>query len=192
MNRDEAWAILCEYTKGEPLRKHGLAVEAAMRAYARKFGEDEEMFGIVGLLHDFDYEMHPNAVEHPKKGAPILREKGVPEEIVHAVLCHAFYLEDLGVQRENNMDRAIFAVDELTGFITAVALVKPGKSIDEVDVKSVRKKMKEKGFARAVRREDITDGADVLGVDLDQHIAFCIEALKPVAAQLGIAGTAAV
>jgi putative nucleotidyltransferase with HDIG domain len=191
MNRDEAWNILCEYTKGEALRKHGLAVEAAMRAYARKFGEDEEMYGCVGLLHDFDYEMHPNAEEHPRKGAPILREKGVPEEIVHAVLCHAFYLDDLGVQRENNMDRAIFAVDELTGFITAVALVKPGKSIDEVDVRSVRKKMKDKGFARAVRREDITDGAEVLGVDLDEHIAFCIEALKPVAADLGIAGTPA-
>ncbi len=188
MNRDEAWEILCEYTKGEALRKHGLAVEAAMRAYARKYGEDEEMWGCVGLLHDFDYEMHPNAEEHPKKGAPILREKGVPEEIVHAVLCHAFYLGDLGVQRENNMDRAIFAVDELTGFITAVALVKPNKSIDEVDVRSVRKKMKDKGFARAVRREDITDGAEVLGVDLDEHIAFCIEALKPVAADLGIAG----
>jgi putative nucleotidyltransferase with HDIG domain len=191
MNRNEAWAILCEYTKGEALRKHGLAVEAAMRAYARKYGEDEEMWGCVGLLHDFDFEMHPNAEEHPKKGAPILREKGVPEEIVHAVLCHAFYLDDLGVQRENNMDRAIFAVDELTGFITAVALVKPNKSIDEVDVRSVRKKMKDKGFARAVRREDITDGAEVLGVDLDEHIAFCIEALKPVAADLGIAGAVA-
>ena len=191
MNRDEAWAILCEYTKGEALRKHGLAVEAAMRAYARKYGEDEEMWGCVGLLHDFDYEMHPNAEEHPKKGAPILREKGVPEEIVHAVLCHAFYLNDLGVQRENNMDRAIFAVDELAGLITAVALVKPGKSIDEVDVRSVRKKMKDKGFARNVRREDITDGAEVLGVDLDEHIAFVIDSLKPVAADLGIAGVSA-
>ena len=188
MNRDEAWAILCEYTKGEALRKHGLAVEAAMRAYARKFGEDEETWGCVGLLHDFDYEMHPNAEEHPKKGAPILREKGVPAEIVHAVLCHAFYLDDLGVQRENNMDRAIFAVDELAGFITAVALVKPNKSIDEVDVRSVRKKMKDKGFARNVRREDINDGAEVLGVDLDEHIAFVIEALKPVAGTLGIGG----
>lgn len=162
-----------------------------MRAYARKFGEDEETWGIVGLLHDFDYEMHPNAEEHPKKGAPILREKGVPEEIVHAVLCHAFYLDDLGVTRENNIDRAIFAVDELAGFITAVALVKPNKSIDEVDVRSVRKKMKDKGFARNVRREDITDGAEVLGVDLDEHIAFVIESLKPVAAELGIGGTTA-
>jgi putative nucleotidyltransferase with HDIG domain len=190
MNRDEAWEILCEYTKAEALRKHGLAVEAAMRAYARKYGGDEEMWGCVGLLHDFDYEMHPNAEEHPKKGAPILRERGVPEEIVHAVLCHAFYLEDLGVVRENNMDRVIFAVDELSGFIIAVALVRPSKSIGEVDVAAVKKKMKDKGFARAVRREDITDGAVVLGVDLDEHIAFVIEALKPVAGTLGIGGTA--
>jgi putative nucleotidyltransferase with HDIG domain len=191
MNRDKAWEILCEYTKTEGMRKHGLAVEAAMRAYARKYGEDEETWGCVGLLHDFDYEMHPNAEEHPKKGAPILREKGVPEEIVHAVLCHAFYLEDLGVTRENNMDRAIFAVDELAGFITAVALVRPSKSIAEVDVAAVKKKMKDKGFARSVRREDITDGAEVLGVDLDEHIAFVIEALKPVAGELGIAGAPA-
>lgn len=188
MKRDEAWEILCEYTKAEPLRKHGLAVEAAMRAYARKYGEDEEIWGCVGLLHDFDYEIHPNAEEHPKKGAPILRERRVPEEIVHAVLCHAFYLEDLGVVRENNMDRAIFAVDELAGFITAVALVRPGKSIAEVDVAAVKKKMKDKGFARAVRREDITDGAAALGVDLDEHIAFVIEALKSVAETLGIGG----
>ncbi|MEO6196999.1 MAG: HDIG domain-containing metalloprotein, partial [Dehalococcoidia bacterium] len=132
MNREEAWEILCEYTKGEPLRKHGLAVEAAMRAYARKLGEDEETWGIVGLLHDFDFEMHPTADDHPAKGVPFLRERGVPEEIVHAVLCHAPYLEALGVVRENDMDRAIYAVDELTGFITAVALVRPGKSIDEV------------------------------------------------------------
>ena len=190
MNRDEAWEILCQYTKGEALRKHGLAVEAAMRAYARRYGEDEDTWGIVGLLHDFDYEMHPNAQQHPKEGAPILREHRVPEEIVHAVLCHAFYLEDLGVQRENNMDRAIYAVDELAGFITAVALVRPSKSIEEVDVAAVKKKMKDKGFARAIRREDITDGAAVLGVDLDGHIAFVIEALKPVAAELGIAGAA--
>ena len=187
MKRDEAWDILCEYTKTEPLRKHGLAVEAAMRAYARKYGEDEEQWACVGLLHDFDYEMHPNADEHPVKGAAILRERGVPEEIVHAILCHAPYL---GTERHNMMDRAIFAVDELTGFVTAVALVRPSKSIAEVDVAAVRKKMKDKGFARAVRREDITDGAEVLGVDLDEHIAFVIEALRPVAKELGIAGTA--
>jgi predicted hydrolase (HD superfamily) len=188
MNRAEAWDILCEYTKGEPLRKHGLAVEAAMRAYARKYAGDEEQWGIVGLLHDFDFEVHPTADQHPKDGAPLLRERGVPEDIVHAVLCHAPYLEALGVQRENMMDRAIYAVDELTGFITAVALVRPSKSIHEVEVASVKKKMKDKGFARTVNRDDITRGAEVLGVDLDEHIAFCIEALKPVAAELGIAG----
>ncbi len=190
MNRDEAWQILCEYTKGEPLRKHGLAVEAAMRAYARKLGGDVETWGIVGLLHDFDFEMHPTAAEHPAKGAPILRERGVPEEIVHAVLCHAPYLEELGVQRENDMDRAIFAVDELAGFVIAVTLVRPNKSIDEVDVRAVRKKMKDKGFARTANREDITGGAEVLGVDLDEHIAFVIESLKPVAGELGIGGVA--
>jgi putative nucleotidyltransferase with HDIG domain len=189
LNRNEAWEILCEYTKGEALRKHGLAVEAGMRAYARKLGGDEETWGCVGLLHDFDFERHPTAEEHPAKGAPILRERGVPEEIVHAVLCHAPYLEALGVQRENDMDRAIYAVDELTGFITAVALVRPTKSIHEVEVSSVKKKMKDKGFARTVNREDITGGAEVLGVDLDEHIAFCIEALKPVAGELGIAGS---
>lgn len=188
MDRAKAWEILCEYTKGEALRKHGLAVEAAMRAYARKYGEDEEKWACVGLLHDFDFEMHPTAEEHPKLGEPILREHGVPEDIIHAIQCHAPYLEALGVERENMMDRAIFAVDELTGFVTAVALVRPNKSLAEVDVKAVRKKMKDKGFARTVRREDITDGADVLGVDLDEHIAFVIESLKPVAGELGIAG----
>ena len=187
MNRSEAWDILCEHTKTEPLRKHALAVEAAMKAYARKLGGDEEKWGIVGLLHDFDFEMHPNADEHPVKGAVILRERGVPEDIVHAVLCHAPYLED--VTPENDMDRAIFAVDELTGFVIAVALVRPNKTIHEVDVAAVKKKMKDKGFARTVRREDITGGAERLGVDLDEHIAFVIDALKPVAADLGIAGT---
>ena len=185
MDRQAAWEILCEYTKTEPLRKHALAVEAAMRAYARKFDGEEEQWGIVGLLHDFDYEMHPNADEHPVKGAEILRQRGVPEEIVYAVLCHADYL---GLERKTPMDRAIYAVDELTGFVIAVALVRPSKSIDEVDVAAVRKKMKDKGFARAVNREDIVKGAEQLGVDLDEHIAFTIEALKPVAKELGIAG----
>ncbi len=185
MDRDEAWDILCEYTKTEPLRRHALAVEAAMRAYARKCGGDEERWAAVGLLHDFDFEMHPNPGEHPVKGAEILRERGVPEDIIYAVLCHADYL---GLDRKTTMDRAIYAVDELTGFVTAVALVRPSKSIDEVDVAAVRKKMKDKGFARAVNREDITKGAEQLGVDLDEHIAFVIESLKPVAAELGIAG----
>jgi len=188
MNRDEAWDILSEYTKTEPLRRHALAVEAAMRAYARKYGGDEERWAAVGLLHDFDFEMHPNPEEHPVKGAEILRARGVPEEIVYAVLCHADYL---GLERKTPMDRAIYAVDELTGFVTAVALVRPSKSIDEVDVAAVRKKMKDKGFARAVNREDITKGAEQLGVDLDEHIALVIEALRPVATQLGIAGTSA-
>jgi putative nucleotidyltransferase with HDIG domain len=188
MNRDDAWNILCEYTKTEPLRKHALAVEAAMRAYARKFEGDEERWAMVGLLHDFDFEMHPNADEHPAKGAEILRERGVPEDIVYAVLCHADYL---GLDRKTPMDRAIYAVDELTGFVTAVALVRPNKSLAEVDVKAVRKKMKDKGFARAINREDITKGADQLGVELDEHIAFVIDSLKPVASDLGIAGSTA-
>ena len=187
MNREDAWNILCEYTKTEPLRKHALAVEAAMRAYAGKFGGDEERWAMVGLLHDFDFEMHPNAEEHPVKGAQILRERDVPEDIVYAVLCHADYL---GLDRKTPMDRAIYAVDELTGFVTAVALVRPNKSLAEVDVAAVRTKMKDKGFARAINREDITKGADQLGVDLDEHIAFVIESLKPVAPQLGIAGVA--
>jgi putative nucleotidyltransferase with HDIG domain len=187
MDREDAWSILCEYTKTEPLRKHALAVEAAMRAYARKFGGDEERWAIVGLLHDFDFEEHPTAEEHPVKGAEILRGRGVPEDIVYAVLCHADYL---GLERKTPMDRAIYAVDELTGFITAVALVRPSKSIEEVDVAAVRKKMKDKGFARNVNREDVTKGAEQLGVELDEHIDFVIESLKPVAAQLGIAGSA--
>ena len=156
-----------------------------MRAYARRYGEDEEKWGNVGLLHDFDYEVHPNADEHPVKGAEILRQRGVPEDIVYAVLCHADYL---GLDRKTPMDRAIYAVDELTGFVIAVALVRPSKSIDEVDVAAVRKKMKDKGFARAVNREDILKGAEQLGADLDEHIAFVIEALKPAAKELGIAG----
>ena len=181
MNREDAWNILCEYTKTEALRKHALAVEAAMRAYAGKFDGDEERWAMVGLLHDFDFEIHPNADEHPVKGAEILREREVPEDIVYAVLCHADYL---GLDRKTPMDRAIYAVDELTGFITAVALVRPSKSLAEVDVAAVRKKMKDKGFARAINREDITKGADQLGVELDEHIAFVIESLKPVAPQI--------
>ena len=137
MNRDEAWQIICEHTKTEPLRKHALAVEAAMRAYARKHDGDQEQWGIVGLLHDFDFEMHPNPEEHPVKGAEILRARGVPDEIVYAVLCHADYL---GLERKTPMDRAIYAVDELTGFVIAVALVRPNKSLDEVDVAAVRRR----------------------------------------------------
>jgi putative nucleotidyltransferase with HDIG domain len=185
-DRQAAWDLLCEHTKTDPLRKHGLAVEAAMRAYARKYGGDEEQWGIVGLLHDFDYESHPNPEEHPVKGAEIMRGRGWPEEIIYAVLCHADYLE---LERKTPMDRAIYAVDELTGLIIAVALVRPNKSIHEVDVRAVRKKMKDKSFARAVNRDDIDKGAAQLGVDLDEHIGFVIEALKPVSNELGIAGT---
>ena len=184
-DRQAAWDLLCEYTKTEPLRKHALAVEAAMRAYARKLGGDQKQWAVVGLLHDFDYEAHPNLEEHPLKGAEIMRQRGWPEEIIYAVLCHA---DHLSLDRKTPMDRAIYAVDELTGLIIAVALVRPNKSIHEVDMKAVRKKMKDKSFARAVNREDVVKGAEQLGVDLDEHIAFVIEALKPVAAELGIAG----
>lgn len=180
--RDDAWNLLCEFTKGEGLRRHGLAVEAVMRAYARKYGGDEETWGIVGLLHDFDYEIHPTAEEHPMLGSPILRERGYPEEIVYAIQCHANYL---GLDRRTKMDQAIFAVDELTGMIHATALVKPGKSLDEVEVRSVRKKMKDKAFAKSILREDIMEGAAGMGLELDEHIAFTIEAMKPIARDMG-------
>jgi len=183
MNREDAWALLCEYTQSAGLRKHALAVEAAMRAYARKLGEDEEKWAIVGLLHDFDYEIHPTVDQHPQEGAKILRERGYPEDIVYAVLCHA---DHLNLERRSAMDKAIYAVDELTGLITAVALVKPNKSLAEVDARSVRKKMKDKSFARSVNREDVIKGAEILDVDLDEHIAFVIEAMQGVAQELGL------
>jgi putative nucleotidyltransferase with HDIG domain len=185
MNRDAAWSLLTEYTLSENLRKHGLAVEACLRAYARKFGEDENKWAMVGLIHDFDYEKYPSLDDHPFKGHAILKERGWPEDICRAVLSHANHG---GVPRETPLEKALFACDELAGFITAVALVKPGKSLAEVDAKSVRKKMKDKAFARSVSRDDIVNGARDLGVDLDEHIAFCIEALKPVATELGLAG----
>ncbi len=183
MNRDEAWKLLKEYTKSESLIKHALAVEAAMRAYARKFGEDEEKWGITGLLHDFDYEKYPDMKEHALKGAEILAEKGYPEDVVHAVKAHNEYH---GVPRESLLDKTLFAVDELCGFITAVTLVRPSKKLEEVKVKSVKKKLKDKSFARQVNRDEIRQGAEELGVDLDEHIAFVIEALKPVAHELGL------
>ena len=188
MNRTDAWCLLTEFTQSESLRKHALAVEACMRAYARKFAGDEEQWGLVGLLHDFDYEKYPSAQDHPFKGSEILKERGYPEEFRRAILSHADYS---GVSRESPMEKALFACDELAGFITATALVKPGKSLAEVDAKSVRKRMKDKAFARAVSREDIVNGAAGLGVDLDEHIAFCIEAMKSVAGELGLAGSAA-
>ena len=184
-DRAAAWNLLCEYTQSESLRKHMLAVEACMRAYARKFGEDDEKWGITGLLHDFDYEKYPTPQEHPFVGNRILEERGWPEEIRRAILSHADYS---GVKRESRMEHALFACDELAGFITATALVKPGKSLAEVEAKSVRKKMKDKAFARSVSREDIVNGAAELGVDLEEHIAFCIEAMKGIAGKLGLAG----
>jgi putative nucleotidyltransferase with HDIG domain len=186
-DRTAAWSLLTEFTQSESLRKHALAVEACMRAYARKFGVDEELWGVVGLIHDFDYEKYPTAQEHPFKGNEILHDRGYSHEIRRAILSHADYS---GVPRETAMEKTLFACDELAGFITAVALVKPGKSLAEVDARSVRKKMKDKAFARSVSRDDIVNGAKDLGVDLDEHIAFCIEAMKRIAAELGLAGAA--
>ncbi len=162
-----------------------LAVEACMAAYARKYGEDEEKWAVTALLHDFDWEVHPQAPDHPMKGEPILAERGVSEEIRRAILSHANYS---GVPRESLLEKSLFACDELAGFLTACAYVKPGRSIAEVEVKSVRKKLKDKAFARAVNRDDVINGAAEMGLDLDEHIAFCIEAMKERAASLGLAG----
>jgi predicted hydrolase (HD superfamily) len=185
--REQAWELLTEFTQSESLRRHGLAVEACMRAYALKFhpgsAPEEELWGIVGLLHDFDYEKYPSLDDHPYKGNEILRERGYSNEIRRAIMSHAEYS---GVTRDTPMEKALFACDELAGFITACALVKPGKSLAEVEAKSVRKKMKDKAFARSVKREDIINGAADLGVDLEEHIAFCIKALKRIAEKLGL------
>ena len=186
--RDAAWGLLTEYTQSESLRKHGLAVEACLRAYARKLSGDEDLWGLVGLIHDFDYEKYPTAAEHPYKGNDILKERGYSEEIRRAIMSHAEYS---GVPRVTPMEKALFACDELAGFITACALVKPGKSLVEVEAKSVRKKMKDKAFARSVNRDDIVNGAADLGVDLEEHIAFCIEAMKEIAGELGLDGSGA-
>ena len=232
--REQAWELLTEFTQSESLRKHALAVEACMRACARKYGREahegaghdreahelraepalserseskgaaysaketgalalegkpeEDLWGIVGLIHDFDYERWPSLEDHPYKGNEILKQRGYPEVIMRAILSHAEYT---GVTRDTPMEKALFACDELAGFITAVALIKPGKSLAEVDSKSVRKRMKDKAFARKVNRDDIINGARDLGVDLDEHIAFCIEAMKPIAKELGLDGSAA-
>jgi putative nucleotidyltransferase with HDIG domain len=183
MTRDESLKLLHAYTESESLRKHAYAVEAAMRAYARRFGQDEERWGLTGLLHDFDYERWPEPPAHTREGARILRERGVDEEIVEAILSHAEWNE---IARDTPLKKTLFAVDELCGFITAVAYVRPSRSLAEVGVKAVRKKMKDKAFARAVRREDITQGAELLGLDVDEHIATCIEALKSIHAELGL------
>src|SRR5881275_152153 len=187
-DREQAWGLLTEFTQSESLRKHALAVEACMRAYARKLGGDENLWGVVGLLHDFDYEKWPSLDDHPYKGNEILKERGWPDEIRRAIMSHAEYI---GVTRDTPMEKTLFACDELAGFITACALVKPGKSLAEVEAKSVRKKMKDKAFARSVSRDDIVQGAQELGIELEEHIAFCIEAMKAVAPELGLAGTAA-
>jgi putative nucleotidyltransferase with HDIG domain len=187
-DRDAAWGLLTEFTQSESLRKHALAVEACMRAYARKSGADENLWGVVGLLHDFDYDKYPSREEHPYKGNEILKERGYSDEIRQAIMSHAEYT---GVPRVTPMEKALFACDELAGFLTACALVKPGKSLAEVEAKSVKKKMKDKAFARSVNRDDIVNGAADMGVDLEEHIAFCIDAMKGVAGELGLDGSAA-
>jgi len=190
-SRDQTLALMQEYTASDSLRKHMLAVEGAMRAYARKFGEDEERWGTAGLIHDFDYERYPNNAhspteEHPSEGVRVLRERGYPEDILTAILGHAQYTN---TPRESMMAKTLFAVDELTGLITATALVRPTKSVHEVDARSVRKKMKDKAFARGVNRDDVINGAQELGVDLDEHISFVIASMQARSADLGLAGT---
>jgi len=182
MDRQAAWDLLCEYTKNENLRKHALAVEACMRAYARKVGEDQEKWGAVGLIHDFDYEMYPNAPDHPTKGSEILKERGWSEEVRRAILGHADYT---GVPRDTTLAKTLFACDELAGFITACSLVRPDRILS-LEAKSVRKRMKDKAFARSVSREDITKGAEELGVPLDEHITFCIQAIREIAEKLDL------
>ena len=188
MNREQAWDLLCEYTKSVSLRRHALAVAACVAAYAAKSGEDEAQWSVTALLHDFDYEMHPDAPDHPMKGEPILAARGVSEEIRRAILSHANYS---GVSRDSALEKTLFACDELAGFLTACSYVKPNRSIFEVDLKSALKKLRDKAFARSVSRDDIASGARELGVELDQHIEFCIQAMKNRAEELGIAGTQA-
>jgi len=183
--RAEAWALLTEYTQNESLIKHALAVEAAMRAYARRLGGNEEEWGVVGLLHDFDYERHPTMEEHPLKGAEILRARGYPDEMIRAIVSHA---DHSGEPRDTPMKKALFAVDELTGFITAVTLVRPGKRVADVTAQSVKKKMKDKAFARAVSREEMRAGSELLGIDFDEHVATVIAAMTSAADVLGLSG----
>jgi putative nucleotidyltransferase with HDIG domain len=185
ITRAEALELLREYTKSDSLIKHALAVEAAMRWYARHYGEDEEYWGVIGLLHDFDYERWPDPPDHPEKGAEILRRHGYPEDIVRAIRSHADYLD---VPRERLVEKALYAVDELAGFITAVTLVRPNRSLAEVEARSVRKKMKDKAFAAAVNRDDIRRGAEELGIDLDEHISNVIQGMREVAPALGLDG----
>jgi putative nucleotidyltransferase with HDIG domain len=186
LTRENAWALLTEFVKGEPLLKHCLGVEACMREYARVFGEDDERWGFVGLIHDFDFEIHPTLDRHPQDGAPILRERGVPEEIIQSILSHADHLD---VHRESRLELTLAAVDEMSGFVTAVALVRPSKSIDEVTPRAVRKKMKDKAFARAVDRKALVATAEALGVDFDQHINHVIAGIATIAPRLGLTRT---
>lgn len=186
MNRAEAYNIVTEYVKNPSLIKHMLAVEAAMRFYARKFGEDEEKWAVAGLLHDFDWEIHPTMEEHPQAGEPILREKGVSEEIIHAVLSHANHT---GVARESLMEKTLFACDEITGLITAVALVRPSKALYDLKVKSVKKKWKDKSFAAGANREEMEQGAEELGIDLWEHVGNVIQAMDAIAGDLDLAGS---
>lgn len=191
MNREDAWKIVCEFTESESLRRHMLAVEAAMRAYARHFGEDEELWGVVGLLHDFDYEQNPEVGEngHPNTGTPILRARGVDEEIIRAILSHA--TEVTGITRDSQLEKTLFAVDELTGLIQAVAYVRPSKDIRDVKVKSVKKKWKSTAFAAGVNRQDVEEGTADLGVELWEHVGRVLEAMQGIASELGVDGSAA-
>lgn len=190
-NREDAWVLLCQYTESESLRRHALCVESCVRAYARKFQKDEGLWGIAGLLHDFDYERWPNTEHllssgHPSHGSEILRQLGYPEDVVHAILAHADYT---GVSRSSQLDHALFACDEMAGFLVACALVKPTRSLIDVEAGSVKKKLKDKAFARGVNREDIIRGAEELGVTLDDHINFCIEAMQAIASEIGLGGS---
>jgi predicted hydrolase (HD superfamily) len=188
LSRDAAWGLVTEFIQSESLRRHCLSVETAMRAYAIKFGEEPDNWGLVGLIHDFDYEIHPSLDEHPQAGVPILEERGYPDWVIRAILSHADHLD---VSRVSQLEKTLAAVDELTGFVTAVTYVRPSKSIREVTLQSVRKKMKDKAFARAVDRQAMLDGAEDLGVDFDEHVQFVIEAMVANADELGLAGVAA-
>ena len=186
IDRAVAWEILCEFTQSESLRKHALAVEACVAAYARQFREDEQKWSVTALLHDFDWEVHPQAPDHPIKGEAILAARGVPEEIRRAILSHANYS---GVPRVSTLEKTLYACDELAGFITAISYVKPHRSVFEVDLSSVKRKMKDKAFARSVNRQDIVEGAEGLGVPLDDHIDFCIKSMQAKAEEIGIKGS---
>jgi len=185
LSREDAWNIVCEFTKSDGLRKHALAVETCVVAYARKFGEDEHKWSITALMHDFDWEIHPTLEEHPQKGEAILAERGVDEEIRRAILSHASHT---GVPRQSPLEKTLYACDELAGFITAISYVKPNRSVFEVDTQSVKKKMKDKAFARSVNRQDIVEGAQELGVPLEEHIEFCVKAMQARAEELGLKG----